>query len=445
MKPMHYLKSQASRAAFCLAAIFAAAAYSPGAESLLLTGATVHTVTGETLSPGQVLIRDGKIAAVGTTVPAGDKTLDLTGQHLYPGLVALNTVLGLTEISAVRATQDNEEVGDFIPAVEAWIASNPDSELVPVARVNGIASFEPAPQAGIVAGQSALVSVDGWTTEQRVIKKPIALHVFWPSLELNTAPKSKSADKSKWKSLEDQAKERAEKLRSLNEFFLDAKAYSDALAASTNGQTARPLLVPDWEAMLPYVRGQLPLVVHADEFRQIKSAVAWAATNHYRISIAGGRDAWKVASLLASNQVPVIYAQTFSQPVHDTDSYDTPFAAPGILQRAGVKVIFGMGSDSSSVANLRNLPYAAAQAVAFGLPADEALKAITLYPAQLAGAEDRLGSIAPGKDATLFASDGDILDIRSNVKHLWVAGKELPLDSRHTRLYDKYKNRPASR
>jgi imidazolonepropionase-like amidohydrolase len=414
------------------------------AESLLLTGATVHTISGETFAPGQVLIQDSKIAAVGTTVPAsGATTIDLRAQHLYPGIIALNTVLGLTEISGVRATQDTTEVGDdFTPDVESWIAVNPDSELIPVTRANGITSFEPVPAGHIISGQSALVATAGWTTEQMTIKKPVALHVFWPSMELDTTPKDKARDKSKWKSLEEQAKRRRARLRAMEDFFEEAKAYAKAKDAAAKGTAPAPEEIPAWEAMLPYVRGELPIMMHADEFRQIRAAVDWAATNHYKVILAGGRDAWMAAELLAAKRIPVVYGHTFTQPVRDTASYDVQFRAPVVLHQAGVQVTFSLGSDSFDAPLIRNLPYSAAQAVAFGLPEAEALKGLTLYPAQLAGVADRLGSIEPGKEATLFAADDDILDIRANVKRMWIAGKEVSLESRHTRLYEKYKNRP---
>src|SRR5205807_6924877 len=175
------------------------------AQSLLLSGATVHTISGDTLSPGKVLIKDGKIAAVGANL-AGDnaQTIDLTGQHLFPGLIALNTVIGLVEISGVRATQDATEVGDYTPDVESWIAVNPDSELIPVARANGIAYFQPVPHGGSVSGQSGLVSVEGWTTEQRTIRKPLALHVFWPNMDLDLSVRVTPRAKGKSKSIDDQ-------------------------------------------------------------------------------------------------------------------------------------------------------------------------------------------------------------------------------------------------
>ena len=201
--------------------------------------------------------------------------------------------------------------------------------------------------------------------------------------------------------------------------------------------------------MRPFVRGGLPVIVHADDQRQIKAAVRWAATNSYKIVVAGARDAWKVADLLATNKVAVIFERIYNAgnglaatPARDTYRYDVHFTTPAVLHRAGVKVIFSEGLGGEAAALTRNLPYSAAQAVAFGLPEDEALRGITLYPAQVLGVADRLGSIEAGKEATLIAADGNILDIRSNVKRMWIAGKEVSLESRHTRLYEKYKARP---
>jgi len=293
-----------------------------------------------------------------------------------------------------------------------------------------------------VSGQSGLVAMEGWTSEQRTFKKPLALHVFWPNMELDILPRERARTREKPKSLDEQAKERRAKLQALADFFDEAKAYAKAKDAAANSNSPAPLQTPAWEAMLPYVRGQLPIMLHALEVRQIKSAVQWAVTNRYKIILAGARDAWMVADLLATNKVPVIYGHTFALTTRDTESYDAHFSAPEKLRKAGVQVAFSLIPTVFNTPLERNLPYEAAQAVAFGMPADEALKGLTLYPAQMVGVADRLGSIEPGKEATLFASDGDILDIRSNVKHLWIAGKEVSLESRQTRLYDKYKNRP---
>jgi imidazolonepropionase-like amidohydrolase len=422
-------------------------------ESLLLAGATVHTVSGLVLTNTQVLIKDGKIEAIDNSINTrADRTVKLDGLHLYPGLIAASTSLGLVEIDAVRATRDMTEVGEYTPDVESWIAVNPDSELLPVARANGITHALPVPTGGIVAGQSGLIQLDGWTMEEMTVRKPVALHIFWPSMTLNTTPKEEFRDKSRWKSLEDQARDRRAKLKELADFFDEAKAYAKARDAADRDGAKSIDVVPAWEAMLPYARGELPLMVHADEFRQIKSAIQWAVTNAYKIIIAGGRDAWQVASLLAENKIPVIYECTFNQgdglsatSARDTTRYDVYFTAPSVLHKAGVRVIFSEGLGGDGAAAIRNLPYSAAQAAAFGLPEDEALKGITLYPAQVLGVADQLGSIEVGKEATLFAADGNILDIRSNVKQMWIAGKEVSLESRHTRLYEKYKSRPKAK
>jgi imidazolonepropionase-like amidohydrolase len=429
---------------FVLISALASSVSARAADVLLLTGATVHTISGETLSPGQVLIRDGKIAQVGKSVQGGDaKVIDLSGQHLYPGLIALDTVLGLTEISGVRSTQDTTESGDYTADVESWIAANPDSELIPVTRANGIAYFQPVPQGATVSGQSGLVAVDGWTTEQRTIRKPAALHLYWPGMQLDVGTRAgKKGEKAKSKSLDEQAKERRAKLRAAADFFEDARAYLKAKDAAAKGSAKAPVPVPAWEAMIPYLRGELPIMVHADEIRQIKSAVEWATTNKFKIILAGGRDAWRVADLLAGKKIPVVYTHTFTLPARDSDSYDVHFKAPAVLHKAGVQVSFSQGATSFDAALTKNLPYCAAQAVAFGLPEEEALKGITLYPAQLMGVSDRLGTIEPGMEATLFSSDGNIFDLRASVNHLWLAGKEVSLENRHTRLYEKYKNRP---
>jgi imidazolonepropionase-like amidohydrolase len=423
------------------------------AETILLTGATVHTVSGPTLAPGQVLIKDGRIEAVEKNIQTkADKVVNLDGQHLYPGLIAASTTLGLVEINAIRATRDASEVGEYTPDVEAWAAVNPDSELIPVARANGITHFLPVPSGSIVAGQSGLMVVDGWTMEDMTVRKPVALHVFWPGMELNTTPKEEFKDRSKWKSLEDQAKERREKIKALEDFFEEARAYAKARdAGGKNGLPANNV-IPAWEAMLPYVRGARPVMVHADDERQIRYAVQWAATNSIKIILAGARDAWKVAGLLATNRIPVIFERFYNQegdlsstPARDTYRYDVYFTAPERLRETGLKVILSAGLGGDAAATVRNLPYIAAQAVAFGLPEDEALKGITLYPAEILGVSDRLGSIEAGKEATFFAADGNILDIRSNVKRMWIGGKEVSLESRHTRLYEKYKARPRIR
>lgn len=414
----------------------------PQASSLLLTNAIVHPAVGPVLTNSAMLVRDGKLVAVGDASGPADQTIDLQGQHVFPGLIAPTTVLGLQEIDAVRATRDTTEVGGYTPEVFSWMAVNPDSELIPVARANSFTHAQPIPLGGVISGQSAVIALTGWTIEDLVVNRAAGLHVFWPSFTLDTTPKDRASNPDDWKSPEDQAKERAKKLKELDDFFTEADAY--AKARSTFKGTNDLKMVPAWEAMLPVLRGEVPVFLHADEFRQIRSAVEWAARRKYRAVLAGGRDAARLAPLLATNQIAVAYEHVFTLPPRDVDPYDVQFVAPAVLHRAGVKVAFTEGTDRFGASSVRNIPYAAAQAVAFGLPREEALRGLTLYPAQILGVASRLGSLEPGKDATFFVADGDILDLRTHVRRMWIAGQEVSLESRHTRLFDKYRQRPKS-
>jgi imidazolonepropionase-like amidohydrolase len=413
------------------------------AEILLLQNGTVHTVSGETFSPGEVLIDGNSIVSVNKKVsPKGKVTkIDLTGQHVYPGIIALSTTLGLSEIPSVRATRDYSEVGEFTPEVCSWLAVNPDSELLPVARANGIAYFQPVPQGGTVSGQSGLVALSGWTTEDMTRKAPIGLHVFWPEmgLQIRTRERRREVSREREKSIDEQDRERKMKLKQIDDFFDSANAYQKA---GTPKKDAFPN--PPWEAMQPYVRGQLPIFVHANDLRQIKAAVKWAHERKQKIVLVGGRDAWMVAESLATNQIPVIYEHVWTQPSRSEEPFSAHFEAPAKLQKAGVKIAFSLGLDDFDASLVKNVPYLASRAIAYGLPEEEALKAMTLYPAEIMGMGEKLGSIAPGREATLVIADGNILDIRTHITRMWIAGKEVSLESRHTRLYEKYKNRPKA-
>ena len=413
------------------------------ADSLLLTNATLHPVAGPALTRASLLIRDGKIVAVGpTSTGPADQVLDLKEQHVFPGLIAPTTILGLQEIDAIRATRDTTESGEYTPDVYSWKAVNPDSELIPVARANGYTHAQPIPLGSIVSGHSSVITLHGWTVEEMAFRKNAGLHVFWPSFGLDTTPKERASNPEQWKSLEDQIKARDQKLQQIDEFFRQAEAYGQARSAATGASPVS--VVPAWEAVQPVLRREIPVFLHADERRQIESAVNWALRRKLRPVLAGGRDAWRVAPLLATNQIPVAYEHVFTQPVRDIDPYDVYFTAPLLLSQAGVQVSFTEGTDRFGASNVRNIPYAAAQARAFGLPYLEALRGITLYPARILGIDDRLGTLEPGKDATFFVADGDILDLRSQVKRMWIAGREVSLDSRHTRLYDRYRQRPKA-
>jgi len=406
------------------------------AASTLFKAARVHTVSGPVLEPGAVLVADGKIVEVAQRITrAADQTLDLGALQLFPGLIAADTQLGLTEISSVRGSVDRIETGEFTPDVFSWIAVNPDSELIPVARANGIAYAHVVPGGGMVPGHSAVMALDGWTWEEMSVRRPTALHVRWPSMALNTstgvAPKAKA--------LPEQDRERQKRVREIEEFFHEAKAYAKAKAAEPKLAT-----VPAWEAMLPAARGEIPVVVEANEVRQIRSAIEWAKRNDIRMILSGGRDAWMVAALLAERKIPVIYSGIWALPPRDHDSYDVQFRAPSVMAKAGVALAIMQGGArmEDEAWTLRNLPHAAAQAAAYGLDPAQALRAITLSPAEILGVAERIGSIEKGKDATFIAVNGSILDVRVKPQRMWIGGREVSLESRHTRLYDKFKARP---
>lgn len=400
------------------------------AQTVLLRGAVIHRPHAEEPAQGDILIRDGKIADVGPSIQeAADEVVDLSGLHLYPGLIASNTALGLVEIPAVRASVDVMEVGRFTPEVRAWVAVNPDSELIPVARAAGITHFVPTPVGGIISGQSSVVATSGWTIEEMVVRRDAAVHLTWPSMSLRDGARSRGG--ASGPDLPDQDSERQRRIAAITEFLEDAAAWGKAPAET------RP---PAWSALQPVLTGEAFLVIHADTVAEIRSILKWSGGRPWRIAIAGGRDAWRVAPELADRGIPVIYDHVFSLPARDTDAYDAAFRGPGVLHAAGVRVAIGAGTFRPSA--VHNLPLAAARATAHGLPEHAAIAALTSVPAEIFGVGDRLGDIRAGLDASLIATTGSLLDVRSTVRHVWIRGRHQPLDSRHTRLYERYRSRP---
>lgn len=428
-----------------LLAILLAATQTAFAKSLLITNAVVHTVSGADIRNGQTLVVDGKISAVAEASAhlTADETIDLEGAHLYPGFILPISSVGLIEIDSVRGTVDTAESGEFKPEVQAWLAVDPDSEIIAATRANGVLHSVAVPAGGMISGQSGLIQMGGgWTVEDLAARKSTAMHLFWPGMELDTTPRELARDKERWKSLEDQAKDRRLRLKDVENFFSEAEAY----AADTRAETKR---IPSWEAMIPVVRGEIPLVVHADSHAQIKAVIRFAADRKYRVIITGGRDSWKLAKELAEARIPVIFERIYndggalsSGTMRDTEPYDAHFSAPAKLAAAGVKFAIsgGLGGDEATTA--RNLPYLAAQAMAFGLSREDALKSITLNVAEIYGFADRLGAIAVGKEATMFVSTGDALDIRSQVKRVWIKGQAVSIENKQTRLYQRYQSRP---
>lgn len=411
-------------------------------KPLLITKTTIHPVSSKPIKNGKILIVDGKInTTVGEdgkiNLPPGTRTIELPGKHLYPGLIAANSVLGLTEINAVRATADMIEPGDINPNARAVISINPDSELIPVTRANGVLATLTIPRTGkggLIAGQSALIRLDGWTWEDMAVKSPAGMHLFWP--ELRTYSRWTSPDDDK--ELEKLKKAYDKKVEKLKTAFADARAYAKA-RLTPGSEIATDLR---WEAMSPVFAGELRVFIHAQTAAQIQSALHFAETENIpKPVIVGGRDAWRLIDQLKVQDASVILSPVNGLPFRRYEPYDTAYVAAKKLHDAGIPFCIANPGTAFEAANERNLPYQAARAVAHGLPHDIALKSVTLYPAQILGAGDRLGSIEAGKEATFFVSNGDPLEVMTNVERAWVQGREIDLSSKHTRLWQKYQEK----
>ncbi len=396
---------------------------------IALLGATLHPVVGPTIEHSIVMFENGVITNIGDArtvrLSSDVHTIDVSGQHIYPGLFAANTRLGLTEIGAVRAMRDYNEVGNIKPEVRACVSVNPDSTLIPVARTNGILTALTLPSGGLVPGQASVLNLDGWTWEDMTITPDAALVINWPRIDRPT---------NRWTGKPDDRPEGMPPLDDLTNLFDAARAYF-ALQATERTSDLR------LESLRPYIQNaehQRPILVNADTVDQITSALQWADANELRLVILGGRDAHLCAALLADHNVPVILQGTHGFPARTDASYDDAFTRPQQLHSAGVTWCL---APSDLDANIRNLPYEAATAVAYGLDHQIAIRSITLAPAQIFGLADRLGSIERGKDATLIVTDGPLLEIKTNLTHAFIQGRQIDLSNKQTKLRDKYEEK----
>ena len=411
-------------------------------DTFLIRGATVHPVASADIDNGSVLVRDGKIVGVGRnlTAPKGIKIIEGKGLHVYPGMIDSGTQIGLSEIGSTRESVDTGEIGKFDPQLRAEIAINPDSEHISVTRVNGITSVITLPLStggegggrrgappSMIAGQAALVHLDGWTWEEMEIKKSAGMALRMPVI-LPTGGRGASEP------FTDAKKRYDDNLRDLREFFEQARRYQKAKAANETGFRADL----KFEAMLPVLEGKEPLIVFAQRERAIRDAVQLVDQQKVRVIIADPRELGKMGPELKARNISAILGPTLELPLHDDDPYDAAYALPSQFFKAGVKFAFGSFDNEFS----RDLPYQAATAVAFGLPYEEALKAVTLNPAQIWGVSDRTGSIEEGKWADLMITDGDPLEARTQVKQIFIKGKNVDLDNKQKRLYEKYLGRP---
>ena len=416
--------------------LLTAASVSAQDQAVVIRNARVHTLSpAGTLERATVVIADGKIKGVGASVksPAGARVIDGRGLEVYPGMINAWSSIGLTEIGAVDVTNDSREQGSYKPQLLAFSAINPASEHLPVARVNGITTSMSVPAGGVIAGQAVLLHLDGWTADEMAILKSAGMVISFPSLGPSRGASGTGFARTARRGFPEIKREYENQVKELSEWFEKARHY--ARARQANPSTPADLQL---EALIPVVQGRMTVFLVANSARDIRNAVEFGRKEKLKFVIQGGLEADQIAELLKKENVSLILDPVIALPTREDDAYDARFTLPSALAKAGIK--FAIASTGSS--DLRNLPYEAGVASAYGLPRDEALRAVTLNPAEILGVADRVGSIEAGKIADLVVTDGDLLEMRTQVKYLFIAGRGVSLETRHTRLYEQYRARP---
>ena len=412
----------------------------PPRGTFAIRNARIVTVTGPDIENGTVVIRDGKIDAVGTnvSVPAGAQTIDGRGLSVYPGMIDAGTNMGLVEVpQGANGTVDLSEVGDLNPNAKAIIAVNPHSAHIGVTRVEGITNTLTAPTGGLISGQAALINLLGTSPKEMAVVPQAALVINYPRIGFGGGGFGGGFQQPA--NLAERLTANERQVEQIRKMLRDAEAYGRAQDAYAKDKSLpRPDQNVVLEPLVPYVRGEQPVIFRADREAEIRGAIRFAEEMKLKPIILGGNDAWKVASLLKEKNIPVILTGVFSLPSREDDAYDALYENPAKLQQAGVRFCISTGDAGPEV---RNLAQYAGMAAAFGLSKAEAVKSVTLYPAQILNVADRLGSIEVGKMANLVVTDGDLLEIRTRIKYLLIDGRPVVLTSRHTELNDAFKNR----
>ena len=436
--------------AVCLVSLLcllpAASAQTQPANTYAITHAKIFTLAGSPIEDGILVIRDGKIAAVGAgvEVPAGAQVIDAKGLQVYPGLFDPITQMGLREIGAVSATVDSSETGSFNPDVVAATAVSPSSEHIPVTRAAGITEvlavpgsggFDSGGSRGVLGGQASAIHLAGWAIEEMLLKKNAAMVLNWPRIETRSFDFETFSRKEKPYT---EAKQEYEKqVNELTEWLERARHYSQLMEKSSAAKYDRDLKL---EALVPVIRGELPLLVFADRARDIRNAVEYCDKHNLRMILAGGDEAYKVKDLLRSKAIPVILRPMLTLPEDEDDPYDRLLSQPAELAAAGVKFAFGSFDNSFA----RRLGQNAANAVAYGLPYDDALRAVTVNPAQILGLGNQIGTLETGKIANVIVTNGDPLEVTTDVRYLFIRGQLTSTNNRQKSLYEKYLNRPKA-
>jgi len=403
---------------------------------IILKGGILHTVSTDIFEGYDILFSKGKIVRIEKNIMASPETdvYDVFGKHIIPGYIAPITRIGLVEIGLVKQTRDFAERGSFNPNVKANVSYNPDSELIPITRSNGVLVVNSVPAGGRISGQSSVMMLDGWTWEQATLKHPSGLHINWPSMRINYGANVKKSEK--------QQKEEIQKsIRDLDHMVRDVRAYFQRIKQRSRIAGERQKSDLRLESMIPFVVEKKKIFIHADEARQIKSAVEWAKKNDLKIIIVGGSDSWRLTDLLVKNNIPVVIDQVEKIPTRRFEPIHLPYKLPFLLKQAGVQfclnTIIGYPHDG----NIRNLPNEAMRAAAYGLDKSEALRSITLSTAEILGVDDMIGSLDIGKDATFFISETPPMEMNPKILMAFIQGKEVDLNNHQKMLYKKYQEK----
>ncbi len=418
--------------ALVCALVFQIDAQNPKAKygTFALTNATIETVTKGTIKNGTVIISNGKITSVGdnVAVPQGAEIIDCKGLYIYPGMIDSGTNLGLSEIGSDPRTQDYNELGDVVPQMKALTAVNPNAVAIPVTRVSGVTTALASPSGDLFVGTAALINLHGYTPEQ--------MYAGFEGVVLNF-PRAGRRGFFDRRTDEEVKKASENAMKKINDVWERAVQYHKVDSA-TNGKDAG--YYPEMQALLPVVRGERALLIEVNAEKDIQSALKWVKEKKIsKVILTGVADGWRVANEIAKAKIPVIAGGVLELPTRDYDKYDQAYANPGLMLKAGVKVI--IRSNETSNQNYRNLPYHAGFAVAYGMDKMEALKAITIVPAEIFGVADKLGSIEVGKTANLFVCDGDPFETKTQIKNVFIDGWQMPMVSRQTQLYDEFLKR----
>jgi imidazolonepropionase-like amidohydrolase len=421
---------------FYILILFATTLANAQTKGILLLNGIAHLGTDSIIQNSIIGIKNGKIVLVANAATAQpdktgyDEIINIAGKHVYPGIIAPNSTLGLTEWEAVRATNDFQDVGTTLPNVRSLIAYNTDSKIIPTVRSNGILLVQVTPRGGLISGTSSIMMLDGWNWEDAAYKIDDGIHINWPQMHTR---KLLDADNLFYGPYE-KNKEYTRQTNELQKLITEAKAYNE-----TDNKEEKNLR---FEAFKGVFNGTQMLYIHCDKVKEIIEAVNFAKKNNLkRVAIVGGKESWMVTDLLRENNISVIVSRVHTLPEHAEEDVDITFKLPYLLQKAGVLFCLNNEGDMEAMGT-RNLPFMAGTAAAYGLTKEQALKAITLNTAKILGLDKTTGSIEVGKDANLFISTGDALDMRTNnVEKAYLKGKSIDLNNSQKVLYEKYKNK----